>query len=83
MTEPAEPFWQSMRRVKQPALVIVGEHDRVVPARLGLRLADQLPHAELLTLPEVGHVPQFEATGEILDPLLSFLARSHKRAAHR
>jgi pimeloyl-ACP methyl ester carboxylesterase len=83
VTEPGEAFWQSMRRVKQPALVIVGEHDRVVPSRLGLRLADHLPNAELLVLPDVGHVPQFEATGETLEPLLSFLARSHKRAARR
>jgi len=83
VTEPGDVFWQSMRRVKQPTLVVVGEHDRVVPSRLGLRLADVLAHAELLSLPEVGHVPQFEATAEILDPLVSFLSKAHKRSGRR
>jgi len=67
-----------MRRIKQPALVVVGEEDRLVPARLGMRLADSLPNAELLLLPTVGHVPQFEATEEILGPLISFLETATK-----
>ena len=73
VTEPPDAFWASMRRVKHPALVVVGGEDRVVPARLGIRLADSLPNAELLLLPRVGHVPQFEATEELVGPLLSFL----------
>ena len=64
-----------MRRVKHPALVVVGQADRVVPSRLGIRLAEALPDSELLVLPEVGHVPQFEATAEVLAPLLAFLER--------
>jgi pimeloyl-ACP methyl ester carboxylesterase len=83
MTEPPEAFWASMRRVKQPALVVVGEGDRIVPSRLGVKLAQNLPHAELLLLPECGHVPQFEATDEILERLLSFLNGVPKTAKPR
>lgn len=74
VTEPREPFWASLRRVKQPALVVVGEEDRLVPARLGIRLAHALPNSELVLLPKVGHVPQFEGTADTLQAIRDFLA---------
>jgi len=83
VTEPGEVFWQSMRRIKHPALVVVGEEDRVVPPHLGVRLAQALPNSELVVLPEVGHVPQFEATEAVLEPLLPFLEKARKRTARR
>jgi pimeloyl-ACP methyl ester carboxylesterase len=73
VTERPDTFFASLRRIKQPALVIFGDEDRLVPARLGVRLAQHLPNAELVVLPEVGHVPQFEATAETLELLTSFL----------
>lgn len=74
VTERPEVFWTSMRRVKQPTLVMVGDEDKIVPPRLGSRLASSLPHGELLSLPNVGHVPQFEATSEALAAVERFLA---------
>lgn len=73
VTEPRDAFWSAMRRVEQRTLVVVGEDDRLVPSRLGVRLAETLPNADLLLLPNVGHVPQFEATAEILEPIMAFL----------
>ena len=73
VVESPDAFWASMRRVKQPALVVVGTGDRIVPSRLGMKLAEELSHGELLLLDDCGHVPQFEALDEILEPLLSFL----------
>jgi pimeloyl-ACP methyl ester carboxylesterase len=35
-----------------------------VPVRLGRRLAATMPRAELVVLPGVGHVPQFEVPEE-------------------
>jgi pimeloyl-ACP methyl ester carboxylesterase len=75
VTEPKEPFWASLRRVKQPALVVVGEEDRLVPARLGIRLAHALPHSELVLLPKVGHVPQFEGTQQTLEAVKAFVTK--------
>jgi len=74
VTEPKEPFWASLRRIKQRALVLVGEEDRLVPARLGIRLAHALPHSELVLLPRVGHVPQFEDTNDVVPNVRAFLA---------
>ena len=83
VTERPEVFWTSMRRVKQPTLVMVGDEDRIVPPKLGWRLANSLPHGELLALPNVGHVPQFEATTEALAALERFLAQHAPNAKRR
>ncbi|HEX8099464.1 MAG TPA: alpha/beta fold hydrolase [Actinomycetota bacterium] len=74
LTEPPEPFFGSLRRIKHPTLILIGSNDRIVPPRLGVRLAEHLPSSRLVILPNVGHVPQFEATNETLRELSSFLA---------
>jgi pimeloyl-ACP methyl ester carboxylesterase len=79
VTERPDSFFASLRRIKQPALIIFGDRDRLVPARLGVRLAQHLPHSELVVLPDVGHVPQFEATDETLELLTGFLDRIPRR----
>ncbi len=79
MAERPEAFFHSLRRIKHRALVLFGEDDRLVPLRLGVRLARYLPNARLIVLPEVGHVPQFEAPNETLDALLPFLSPPRAR----
>jgi pimeloyl-ACP methyl ester carboxylesterase len=83
VAENHEAFWASTRRIKHPALVVVGEEDRLVPSRQGIRLAHSLPNGELLLLPGVGHVPQFEAPEQILEPLMDFLESASKGKARR
>jgi pimeloyl-ACP methyl ester carboxylesterase/putative sterol carrier protein len=70
LTERPEPFFSTLRRIKQPTVVILGEHDRLVPPKLGVRLAARMRDADLVVLPNVGHVPQFEATDQTLLALL-------------
>jgi pimeloyl-ACP methyl ester carboxylesterase/putative sterol carrier protein len=70
LTERPEPFFSSLRRIKQPAVVILGEHDRLVPPKLGVRLAEHMRDADLIVLPNVGHVPQFEATDDTLTAIM-------------
>jgi pimeloyl-ACP methyl ester carboxylesterase/putative sterol carrier protein len=80
MSERPEAFFGSLRRIKHPALVMFGERDRLVPLRLGMRLAQYLPNARMVVLPDVGHVPQFEAPTETLAELVPFLAPSRPAA---
>lgn len=75
VTERPDSFFASLRRIKQPTLVVFGDQDRLVPTRLGVRLAQHLPNSELVVLPNVGHVPQFEATEQTLELLNAFLDR--------
>jgi pimeloyl-ACP methyl ester carboxylesterase len=46
--------------IQQPALVITGDSDQVVPVEDSQRLDDELPDSELVILPSCGHVPQEE-----------------------
>lgn len=73
VTERPEPFFGSLRRIKQPTLIVFGDQDRLVPPRLGVRLAQHLPSSQFMVLPDVGHVPQFEATEETLALITTFL----------
>jgi pimeloyl-ACP methyl ester carboxylesterase len=75
VTEAPGPFFESARRVRQPALLLFGDRDRLIPARLGIRLARELPRADTVILSGVGHVPQFEAPEGTLDALRDFLSR--------
>jgi pimeloyl-ACP methyl ester carboxylesterase len=58
-----------------PTLVVVGERDRVIPAAEGRALAAKLPHAEVVTLPGVGHLGYAERPPDFNAAVLGFLAR--------
>jgi pimeloyl-ACP methyl ester carboxylesterase/putative sterol carrier protein len=73
ITERPDVFFATMRRIKQPTLVVFGDADRLIPPKLGARLAQHLPDSRLVVLPDVGHVPQFEAPAQTLDALQAFL----------
>ena len=47
--------------IRQPALVIHGEQDRIIDKRVAEDLAATLPSAELIVMRGVGHAPQLEA----------------------
>jgi pimeloyl-ACP methyl ester carboxylesterase/putative sterol carrier protein len=78
VTERPEPFYGSLRKIKQPTLVLFGERDRLVSPRLGVRLAQNIPSSQFVVLPDIGHVPQFEATEQTLGALTRFLASAPK-----
>lgn len=48
-------------RIRQRALVIHGEQDRIISKRVAEDLVLALPHAELVVMRGVGHAPQLEA----------------------
>src|SRR5438093_683694 len=74
VTERPEPFYGSLRKIKQPTLVLFGERDRLVSPRLGVRLAQNIPGPRFVVLPDAGHLRQFEATAQTLGALTKFLA---------
>ena len=56
-----------------PVLIITGDDDRVVPTEQSIRLAGELPNAELVVLPACGHVPQEECEGAFMDAVNAWL----------
>lgn len=61
--------------VKVPALVMVGEHDRLTPARHAHRLMQMLPDAQLVELAGVGHMAPLEAHHEVTAHIRAFARR--------
>jgi pimeloyl-ACP methyl ester carboxylesterase len=61
--------------VRQPVLVITGDDDRIVPTAESIRLAHELPDAELVVIPACGHVPQEECPDQFLAAVKQFISR--------
>lgn len=57
-----------------PLLVITGDDDRIVPTEQSIRLADELPNASLVVIPQCGHVPHEERPAEFMQAVAEFLA---------
>ncbi len=59
--------------IKQPALLIWGDKDRIIPRRYGYRLHKDLPNSRLEILPNVGHMTQEEAPEKVLSLIKDFM----------
>ena len=60
-------------RLTMPTLVITGDDDTWVPAEQSVRLAGELPDAELAVIPNCGHVAQDECPEEFMQAVTDFL----------
>ena len=58
-----------------PILVITGDDDRIVPTEQSLRLAEELPNAELAVIPQCGHVPHEECPDDFMQAVKGFLGK--------
>lgn len=58
-----------------PVLVITGDDDRIVPTADSIRLAGELPNAELVVIEAAGHVPHEEQPGEFMTAVQAFLTK--------
>jgi pimeloyl-ACP methyl ester carboxylesterase len=56
-----------------PILVITGDDDRIVPTEQSVLLAGELPDAELVVIPNSGHVPHEEKPSEFMQAVKEFL----------
>jgi pimeloyl-ACP methyl ester carboxylesterase len=61
--------------IRVPTLVIHGEVDQALPIAKGEELADGIPGAELLRVPDAGHSTPLEAPDVVNEALAGFFAR--------
>jgi 3-oxoadipate enol-lactonase len=66
-------------KIELPALVIAGDHDRLIPVENSRILASRIPGAELAILKGVGHEFFIEDAEEVNKTVLDFLGR-HKKS---
>jgi pimeloyl-ACP methyl ester carboxylesterase len=60
-------------RVCVPTLILWGREDRLLPVREARPLAERVPGARLVVLPDAGHLPQREAPRAFSDTVAAFL----------
>ncbi|MCB0101240.1 MAG: alpha/beta hydrolase [Anaerolineales bacterium] len=58
-----------------PVLIITGDDDRIVPTEQSLRLAEEIPNAELAVIPQCGHLPHEEKPKEFMQALTEFITK--------
>lgn len=68
----SRPF---LSAIDAPTLVVVGEEDALTPPDLAEELADGISSAELLRLPECGHLSTLEQPDAVSAALRAWLAR--------
>jgi pimeloyl-ACP methyl ester carboxylesterase len=69
LTDPAP----RLARITAPTLVLWGEADGMIPVRNADDYARRMPHATVVRLPGLGHVPFEEAPAVALGPVRAFL----------
>jgi pimeloyl-ACP methyl ester carboxylesterase len=67
-----QPVERNLHLVQQPTLIVWGERDRIIHPRFGRRLLQDLPQAQLVSLP-CGHAPQEEMPVEFARLVNNFL----------
>jgi len=67
------PLIQRLRQIKAPAMIVWGDHDRVLDVSSAELLKANLKQAQLVILKECGHMPLIEKTRTWIGQYLSFI----------
>lgn len=63
-------------RIVQPTLLVAAQRDDITPIEAERRLATMFPDAELVEIPDVGHLIHYETPAAAADAITRFLAPS-------
>lgn len=66
---------ERVNKFNLPILIITGDDDRIVPTEQSLRLAAEIPNADLVVVPQCGHVPHEECPDEFMQAVQDFLGK--------
>jgi 3-oxoadipate enol-lactonase len=64
---------QRVGQIAAPALVVCGAEDQATPPDMVSELADQLPDARFILIPDAGHIPAIEQPAELAAHIHHFL----------
>jgi pimeloyl-ACP methyl ester carboxylesterase len=66
-------FIDQLDEIQVPTLVVGGEFSQLVPIELSQRLAQDIPNATLVVIPDCGHLPHEECPITFLDAVDNFM----------
>jgi pimeloyl-ACP methyl ester carboxylesterase len=61
--------------IEVPTLVLVGAEDASLPVSLSRAIAERVPDASLVIIPDAGHLSSLEQPKRVLEAMLGFLNR--------
>lgn len=70
----AETMPQEFARLSVPTLLVAGEHDIIIPAKLGKQAASVSPQVTFTIIPKTAHFPMLEDAPTYLQCIRDFLA---------
>jgi pimeloyl-ACP methyl ester carboxylesterase len=79
-------YRRGIRSITAPVLLVHGNRDRLVPVAVARAAARANPSWSMVVLPDIGHVPQLEASQETARAVLDWLdadGRAVQAATHR
>lgn len=65
-----------LQRVRVPSLILLAEHDRLIPEAIGKRYAACLPRSRTLRIPGTGHALIVERPDEVAGMLIEFIGKA-------
>lgn len=71
---------ERLDEVTMPVLVVTGDDDRIVPTEQSVRLADELPNAELTVIEACGHVAHEECETDFMESVEAWLTKTQPAA---
>src|SRR6185369_3151261 len=75
-------FGPALAHIEAPTLIVWGAKDVVAPLRTGYLLADRVPNARLVVIPQAGHVVMEDAPVPLLREIKSHLGGPLAGAGH-
>lgn len=81
-SSPEDHLPDDLAAIRCPTLVICGEKDRVIHPAINHAMADAIPGAELVSMTDVGHLPQLEAPRRTARAIEPFLDRASRASGH-
>ena len=80
--QPNGARFEDLRSIRQPALVVNGVHDEMIPVRNSYWLSANLPNAVLLTYPDSGHGSLFQFHEAFAGQVDAFLQSNSEAAPY-
>jgi len=69
-------FTAELSNIKCPVLLAVGEYDQLTPLKFSRLIQKQIPHAELLIVPDCGHTTIYEKPDIVNTMTLGFISKN-------
>ncbi len=70
-----------LHEITAPVLIIAGEADQMTPLKHAMFMAERLPHAQLVTIPQAGHMVMLEAAEVVTRAVEDFVCEVARRPA--